>query len=42
MVSKGLAKGYFRKHLSLIDWIVFYAVLAIFQPYKGGRLSLTS
>ena len=22
----------------LIDWIVFYAVLAIFQPYKGGLL----
>ena len=24
--------------LGLIDWIVFYAVSAIFQPYNGGAV----
>ena len=27
-------------YLWLIDWVVFYAISAIFQPYNGGKIHL--
>ena len=35
LLEKGVA-------LHLIDWLVFYAVLAIFQPYNGGPFIWTN